>query len=114
MSYTVIITNENGTQVRYGGIDSATPQQAVEEAWHDAFPNRPNINWNYVGVEYHNEVNYQTDLIHRLQERARIRRQIPTRKSVQEGKPDRLANLLDEAADRLSVLEHKVFTLENV
>jgi len=43
----------------------------------------------------------QTDLIYRLQERARIRRQIPTRLSVQENKPDRIADLLDEAATEL-------------
>jgi hypothetical protein len=41
------------------------------------------------------------DLIHRLEKRAEIRRQISTRKSVQEGKPDRLADLLDEAAAAL-------------
>jgi hypothetical protein len=42
------------------------------------------------------------DLIYRLKERARIRRQIPTRKSVQEGQPDRIADLLEEAALALS------------
>ena len=42
-----------------------------------------------------------SDLIHRLRKRAEIRRQIPSRKSVQEGQPDRLADLLDEAADEL-------------
>lgn len=42
------------------------------------------------------------DLVARLRGRARIRRQIPTRKSVQEGQPDRIADLLDEAADALS------------
>lgn len=41
------------------------------------------------------------DLIYRLRKRAEIRRQIPSRKSVQEGQPDRLADLLDEAADAL-------------
>ena len=41
------------------------------------------------------------DLIYRLRKRAEIRRQISTRKSVQEGKPDRLADLLDEAATAL-------------
>lgn len=39
------------------------------------------------------------DLVERLRKRAEIRRQIPTRKSVQEGAPDRLADLLEEAAD---------------
>ena len=41
------------------------------------------------------------DLIYRLRERARIRRQIPTRKSVEEGKSDRISDLLEEAADAI-------------
>lgn len=41
------------------------------------------------------------DLIERLRTRAQIRRQIPTRKSVQENKPDRIADLLEEAANAL-------------
>jgi hypothetical protein len=41
------------------------------------------------------------DLIQRLRTRAHIRRNITTRKSVQEGKPDKIADLLDEAADEL-------------
>jgi hypothetical protein len=41
------------------------------------------------------------DLVFRLQERARIRRQIPGRKSVQENAPDRIAALLDEAATEI-------------
>ena len=40
----------------------------------------------------------ETDLVFRLRKRAEIRRQIHTRKSVQEGQPDRLADLLEEAA----------------
>lgn len=40
----------------------------------------------------------ENDIVYRLRKRAEIRRQIPTRKSVQEGIPDRLADLLDEAA----------------
>lgn len=44
------------------------------------------------------------DLVYRLRKRAEIRRQIPTRKSVQEGKPDRMADLLDEAADEIERL----------
>ncbi len=45
------------------------------------------------------------DLIERLEKRAEIRRQIPTRKSVQEGKPDRIADLLEEAANALKELK---------
>jgi hypothetical protein len=41
------------------------------------------------------------DLVYRLRKRAEIRRQIPSRKSVQEGAPDRIADLLEEAADAL-------------
>ncbi len=44
-------------------------------------------------------------LVYRLRKRAEIRRQIPGRKSVEEGKPDRIADLLEEAADRIEQLE---------
>lgn len=40
----------------------------------------------------------ESDIVFRLRKRAEIRRQISTRKSVQEGKPDRIADLLEEAA----------------
>jgi len=50
------------------------------------------------------ETNKEDDLVYRLRKRAEIRRQIPTRKSVQEGKPDRLADLLDEAAEEIKKL----------
>lgn len=44
------------------------------------------------------------DLIYRLRIRAQIRRQISSRKSVQEGKPDRIADLLEEAANEIETL----------
>lgn len=44
------------------------------------------------------------DLIERLLKRAEIRRQIDTRKSVKEGKPDRIADLLEEAAAKIKEL----------
>ena len=40
-------------------------------------------------------------LVEKLRTRASIRRSIKDRKSVQEGKPDRIANLLEEAADEI-------------
>lgn len=46
----------------------------------------------------------ETDLVYRLNKRAEIRRQIATRKSVQEGKPDRIADLLEEAANMIVTL----------
>lgn len=46
----------------------------------------------------------QQDLVFRLRKRAEIRRQIPSRKSVQEGKADRMADLLDEAAAEILFL----------
>lgn len=53
------------------------------------------------------------DLVHRLKERARIRREIKTRKSVQEGKPDRLADLLEEAAKALEVFNFSKEDFDN-
>jgi hypothetical protein len=44
-------------------------------------------------------------LIYRLRKRAEIRRQISSRKSVQEGKPDRIADLLEEAASALDFVQ---------
>ena len=46
----------------------------------------------------------EDDIIIRLRKRAEIRRQIPTRKSVQEGKPDRISDLLEEAATEIENL----------
>lgn len=51
-------------------------------------------------------------LIYRLRKRAEIRRNIPTRKSVQEGTPDRIADLLEEAADEIYRLETLVGELD--
>ena len=46
----------------------------------------------------------QQSLVYRLRRRASIRRQIKDRKSVQEGQPDRIADLLEEAADEIDRL----------
>ncbi len=48
---------------------------------------------------------FNDDLIYRLRKRADIRRQIPGRKSVQNGEPDRIADLLEEAANAIELLE---------
>ena len=50
----------------------------------------------------------ENDLVYRLNKRAEIRRQIQTRKSVQEGKPDRLSDLLEEAAAEITRLRKYV------
>lgn len=50
-------------------------------------------------------------LTYRLRKRAEIRRQIPTRKSVQEGNPDRIADLLEEAANEIERLEQTIVNL---
>ena len=50
----------------------------------------------------------QQSLVFRLRKRAEIRRQISTRKSVQEGAPDRIAALLDEAAAKIEELENDI------
>jgi len=48
------------------------------------------------------------DIVDNLRKRAEIRRQISTRKSVQEGKPDRIADLLEEAAGVIESLRKKL------
>ena len=48
------------------------------------------------------------DIVDNLRKRAEIRRQISTRKSVQEGKPDRIADLLEEAANVIESLRKKL------
>jgi len=49
----------------------------------------------------------QQSLVFRLRKRAEIRRQIQGRKSVTEGKPDRIADLLEEAANEIDKLKNR-------
>jgi hypothetical protein len=51
------------------------------------------------------------DLKDRLRIRANIRRNAQGRKSVQEGKPDRIADLLEEAANALDELQNEYLNL---
>jgi GTP1/Obg family GTP-binding protein len=44
-------------------------------------------------------------LLYRLRKRAEIRRQIPGRLAVVEGKPDKIADLLEEAANEIERLK---------
>jgi hypothetical protein len=53
----------------------------------------------------------EQSLVFRLRKRAEIRRQIPGRKSVEEGATDRIADLLDEAADEINKLEQTIANL---
>lgn len=53
----------------------------------------------------------EADLVYRLRKRAEIRRQIPGRKSVEEGKPDRIADLLEEAAAEITKLRGDLVAL---
>ena len=54
------------------------------------------------------------DLVERLVKRAEIRRQIKTRKSVQNNEPDRIADLLEEAADKIQELTQKYKDMHNL
>ena len=47
-------------------------------------------------------------LVFRLRKRAEIRRQIPGRKSVEEGKADRISDLLEEAANEIERLNEVI------
>jgi hypothetical protein len=49
----------------------------------------------------------EQSLVYRLRKRAEIRRNIADRKSVQENKPDRIADLLEEAADEIERLRNE-------
>jgi hypothetical protein len=53
-------------------------------------------------------------LVERLRIRANIRRNIPTRKSVQNGEPDRLSDLLEEAANKTEKLEATLLIVEYI
>ena len=60
--------------------------------------------------ESHLPVSEQS-LVFRLHKRAEIRRQIQGRKSVEEGKPDRIADLLEESAKEIEGLKNQVSAL---
>jgi hypothetical protein len=51
----------------------------------------------------------EQNLVDRLLTRAEIRRNISSRKSVQEGKPDRIADLLEEAAIEIARLRNELY-----
>jgi hypothetical protein len=55
----------------------------------------------------------ENDIVYRLRKRAEIRRQILTRKSVQENQPDRIADLLEEAANEIEILREKAYSFDN-
>lgn len=55
----------------------------------------------------------EEDLVYRLRKRAEIRRQITSRKSVQENKPDRLSDLLEEAVIEIERLRNETRTNQN-
>lgn len=48
----------------------------------------------------------EQSLVFRLRKRAEIRRQIPGRLAAVEGKPDKIADLLDEAANEIERLHN--------
>ena len=56
----------------------------------------------------------EQNLVYRLLKRAEIRRQIVVRKSVEEGKPDRIADLLEEAAAEIERLKKQILDLEDL
>lgn len=56
----------------------------------------------------------EEDIVYRLKKRAEIRRQIPGRKSVEEGKPDRIADLLEEAAREIEKLRANIIAGEMI
>jgi hypothetical protein len=59
-------------------------------------------------------MNNEDSLIFRLRKRAEIRRSINSRKSVQEGKPDRISDLLEEAAEEICNLEAVIGEMDDI
>jgi hypothetical protein len=51
----------------------------------------------------------ENDIVYRLRKRA----EILTRKSVQENQPDRIADLLEEAANEIEILREKAYSFDN-
>jgi hypothetical protein len=64
-------------------------------------------------VAIRNQSLNEQDLVYRLRKRAEIRRQIPGRKSVQEGARDRIADLLEEAALEIETLRKNISSLDD-
>lgn len=56
--------------------------------------------------------NKNQDIVYQLITRAEIRRNAKGRKSVEEGKPDRIADLLEAAAQEISDLRFRVDKLK--
>ena len=56
----------------------------------------------------------EQSLVFRLRKRAEIRRSIKDRKSVQQGAPDRIADLLEEAAAEIEALQTLRHELQGV
>lgn len=54
----------------------------------------------------------EDDIVYLLRKRAEIRRNIPHRKSVQEGQRDRIADLLERAANEFEELRAENATLK--
>lgn len=66
-----------------------------------------------IGQNGNDGLHYEEDLITRLKKRAEIRRQIQTRKSVQENAPDRISDLLEEAANEIKTLRRTINILKS-
>ncbi|MFM7852341.1 MAG: hypothetical protein ACKO96_10610 [Flammeovirgaceae bacterium] len=58
--------------------------------------------------------NLEDDIVYLLRKRAEIRRQIPNRKSVQQGEPDRIADLLEDAAKEIEELRLVVGEMDDI
>lgn len=53
-------------------------------------------------------------LVYRLRKRAEIRRSITSRKSVQEDKPDRISDILEEAANEIEYSQLIIVRLDEL
>ena len=71
-----------------------------------------NSKTNLINLNQIKDTLQEQDIVYRLLKRAEIRRSIPARKSVIEGRPDRIAELLEEAAEE--IYELRSAFIENI
>ena len=96
----------------YGAGDRETAIRRIKEATSgynnegdEYFEYLVGIPFGYLTGKNIDKMTTEESLVERLKKRAEIRRQISTRKSVQEGSPDRISDLLEEAANEIVRLQ---------
>jgi hypothetical protein len=97
----IVLGQHLAAQLRGDGL--TPPERQALRRVYDEVARAGAADWTHNGIAKRSDAD-SGDLVYRLRKRAAIRRQIPSRRAVQEGKPDRMADLLDEPADEIERL----------